>query len=95
MVEVLKTNVNDPGQAKTLIEQIHKNFTEYKANFDLQDCDNILRVESISGIVQSSLLIDLLKDFGFKAEVLPDEDPPIVRLMFARALYKMKDLSLK
>ena len=95
MVEVFKTNVTDAGHAKTVVDQIHKNFTGYKANFDLQDCDNILRVESKSGMVQSSLLIDLLKDFGFTAEILPDDYPPIVRLIFARVLHKMKDLLLK
>jgi hypothetical protein len=88
MVEVFKTNVKDLDHAKMLIDQIHKNFIDYKANFDLQDCDNILRVEYTSGMVQASHLIDLLKDFGFKAEVLPDDDPPIFRLMFARAVHK-------
>ena len=92
MVEVFKTDVKEPGHASMLLDQIHKNFIGYKANFDLQDCDNILRVEYTSGVVQASFLIDFLKDFGFKAEVLPDEDPPIVRLMFARALHKMNDV---
>lgn len=92
MVEVFKTNVNDQGHAHMLIDQIHRNFIEYKANFDLQDCDNILRVECKSGLVQVSCVVDFLKDFGFKAEVLPDDDPPIFRLMFARALRKRNDV---
>ena len=72
MVEVFKTNVNDSDHATMLIDQIHKNFIDYEANFDLGDCDKILRVRG-AGLVQSSLLINLLKDFGFDAEVLPDE----------------------
>ena len=72
MVEVFKTNVNDHDHANKLISQIHKSFFEYTANFDLEDCDKILRVKCTTGVIQSSLLIDLLKDFGFHAEILPD-----------------------
>jgi hypothetical protein len=71
MVEVFKTDVKDPDQANMLIDQIHKNFIDYKVNFDLEDCDKILRVKSEKDLIQSSPLIDLLNSFGFKAEVLP------------------------
>jgi hypothetical protein len=73
MVEVFKTNVEDPGQAIMLIDQIHKSFRHYKANFDLEDCDKILRVKSLSGYIQPSSLINLLRGFGFEAEVLPED----------------------
>ena len=73
MVEVFKTNVKDQDMADTLIDQIHKNFIGYKANFDLQDCDNILRVKSMTGSIESNLLIYLLNEFGFNAEILQDE----------------------
>ena len=75
MVEVFKTDVKHRGKAKKLIGYIHQSFIGYKANFDLHDCDNILRVECATGVVESSLLIDLLKKFGFTAEVLPDTQP--------------------
>ena len=58
--------------ANMLIEEIHKAFAGYKANFDLDDCDRILRVRSTMGPVESYRLIHLLKELGFKAEVLPD-----------------------
>lgn len=73
MVEVFKTNVNDSNHADMLIEEIHLAFMGYKANFDLEDCDKILRIKCTNGCVQSSLIIDFLKDFGFHAEILPDE----------------------
>jgi hypothetical protein len=73
MVEVFKTNVIEHHHANMLVDQIHQNFIDYKANFDLQDCDNILRVKSSTGSIQPSLLINLLKDFGFDAEMLPDD----------------------
>ncbi|QMU31554.1 hypothetical protein HUW48_13655 [Adhaeribacter radiodurans] len=73
MVEVFKTNVKDQHNAQMLLSLIHQTFHEYKANFDLDDCDNILRVASGSEFIQAACLIQLLRDFGFNAEVLPDE----------------------
>jgi hypothetical protein len=73
MVEVFKTNVADRLHATMLVDQIHQTYTYYKANFDLDDCDRILRVKSLSGPVQPALLIHLLNLHGYSAEVLPDE----------------------
>ncbi|AHM62765.1 hypothetical protein D770_22590 [Flammeovirgaceae bacterium 311] len=76
MVEVFKTNVSSPDQANRLLVQIHNTFIHYRANFDLWDCDHILRVKSTNGSIQPLPLILLLKKNGFRAEVLPD-DPPV------------------
>jgi hypothetical protein len=73
MVEVFKTDVNDRDDANRLIKRIHEAFDGYIANFDLEDCDKILRVKCTTGVIVSSCLIDLLKNLGFAAEVLPDE----------------------
>ena len=70
-VEVFKTNVGDPERAKWLVDHIERNFTNCKVNFDLDDCDRILRVV-FEEQIQSDLLIDLLKNAGCVAEVLPD-----------------------
>jgi len=75
MIEVFKTNVTCKEHAAMLLEQIHKTFADYKANFDLDDCDKILRVKSSTGQVQPSGLIQLLQTFGFEAAVLPDDYP--------------------
>ena len=75
MVEVFKTNVSKTDEAEMLVDRIHLNFAEYKVNFDLEDCDKILRVKSTSGSVQPGTLIEFLKDLGFSAEVLPDDFP--------------------
>ena len=73
MVEVFKTNVKDQDAADKIIDQIHKTFLDYKANFDLQDCDNILRVKCMAGSIESTLLIYLLNEHGCNAEILQDE----------------------
>jgi hypothetical protein len=73
MVEVFKTTVNNRTNALLLLEQIHHTYSSYRANFDLEDCDRILRVECISGKVDELWLIRLLQKAGFDAAVLEDE----------------------
>lgn len=74
MIEVFKTNVKTPDHAEMLADHILRVF-DYKANFDLQDCDNILRVQCDNGPVKAYRLIRVLKDLGFHAEVLHDDLP--------------------
>ena len=79
MIEVFKTNVDQQQHANMLTEQIHAFFSGYRANFDLWDCDRVLRVKSGAGQVEPSLVIALLQKFGFHAEILPDILPPVVK----------------
>jgi hypothetical protein len=72
MVEVFKTDVGHPEAAALLVQQIQQVAPSYKVNFDLTDCDRILRVQSFSQPVNAHMIIELLKDYGFHAEVLPD-----------------------
>lgn len=76
MVEVFKTNVTQQDHANMLADEICKTFIDYKVNFDLADCDRILRVKSTTESIQSSRLINLIEGFGYAAEILPDEDLP-------------------
>jgi hypothetical protein len=73
MVEVFKTNVKDRDVANSIIHEIHQTFIGYRANFDLEDCDNILRVKCINGEIQPDFLISFLKEIGCNAEILQDE----------------------
>jgi hypothetical protein len=81
MIEVFKTNVQDRDQADMLLDHIRKTYIDYNANFDLDDCDNILRVECKGGSIQASFLIYLLKDFGYNAEVLADDYQPVKQIL--------------
>lgn len=74
MVEVFKTNVKSEQKARKITDQIHKTFIGYLANFDLEDCDKILRIKYPGSSLQSSSLIALLREWGVHAEVLPDGD---------------------
>jgi hypothetical protein len=68
MVEVFKTNVEQSEQSQMLIHRIMSHIPNGEINFDLEDCDKILRVEADSISVQS--IIKLMKQHGFHAEVL-------------------------
>ncbi len=72
MVEVFKTNVENQSDADRLVNEIHKRFTGHVANFDLDDCDKILRVKSEEEMAEAASFIQLLRRFGFYAEVLQD-----------------------
>jgi hypothetical protein len=73
MVEVFKTNVDNQVQAFRLSEAIHRAFPCYRANFDLDDCDRILRVESHEGQLNNCAIIHLIICHGSFAEALNEE----------------------
>lgn len=72
MVEVFVTNVTETRQANRLIERIQQTIPTYRATFDLQDCDRILRIQSATGQVNATDIILILEHSGYKAELLPD-----------------------
>ncbi len=46
-VEIFKTNVQDEAQAEHVIALLRSAFPQYKLNFDLHDCDRVLRVAAM------------------------------------------------
>jgi len=79
MIEVFKTNVQEQKHAAAIVNEIHEQLNNCHANFDLQDCDNILRVKSASGEVPVTMLFEIVNKYGYRAEVLP-EDVPVMDL---------------
>ena len=45
MVEIFKTNMQSVEQSIKLLTEIKANFPKLNVNFDLEDCDKILRVK--------------------------------------------------
>jgi len=80
MIEVFKTDVSDGRYARIIIEEIQMTFPYYEVNFDLQDCDKILRVKNTCGDVNSGLLINFVNNLGFHAEVLSDNFPAMRKM---------------
>ncbi|MEO7531260.1 MAG: hypothetical protein ABIS69_07610 [Sediminibacterium sp.] len=68
MVEVFKTNVQEVTQSKMIIQQLLEYFPNNKINFDLSDCDRILRVEG--DIICSETIMQLVSSGGYHWEVL-------------------------
>ena len=68
MVEVFKTNITRKKQATLLAGILAEQFPFYRINFDLQDCDNILRIEGHE--VVPDKIIETLKLNGYHCEVL-------------------------
>ena len=48
MVEIFKTNVEDIFHAEQIIALLNHHFPSFMINFDLHDCDKILRVKGES-----------------------------------------------
>ena len=68
MVEVFKTNVDQPEHSQMLIHRIRSHVPNGDIYFDLEDCDKILRVEAES--ISVKIILKLLNQLGFHAEVL-------------------------
>lgn len=45
VVEIFKTNVQKESDRDYIMMVMQNQFPDYKVNFDLEDCDKILRVE--------------------------------------------------
>ena len=68
MIEVFKTTVAERDQAKRLVDMLMEHFPGSRINFDLHDCDNILRVEGKSFAPER--IIGLVVENGFMCKIL-------------------------
>jgi hypothetical protein len=68
MVEVFKTNVRSIRKAKLIIQKLAEEFPAHKINFDLSDCDRILRVQGKN--ISSEKIIQRLIEENYQCKVL-------------------------
>jgi hypothetical protein len=68
MIEIFKTNVQEDQIANSIIAQLLEHFSDAKINFDLEDCDKILRIES--AIIDVPKVIQVLNKNEFRCEML-------------------------
>ncbi len=68
MVEVFKTNVQEATHAEKLVNLLYQHFPARKINFDLEDCDKILRIDS--PVNYADEVIETLKENGVWCEEL-------------------------
>jgi hypothetical protein len=68
MVEVFRTNVRRKRQAKVLLDILSKQFPLFRINFDLEDCDKILRIEGEN--ISQEKIAKLVTENGYQCNVL-------------------------
>jgi hypothetical protein len=68
MFGIFKTNVDSAGQAEDLLEILCEFLPSAEINFDLDDCDRILRING--GDFSPLLIIRILEEQGFDCQVI-------------------------
>jgi hypothetical protein len=71
VIEVFKTDIRHVYQASQIQEKIEEIFPYYQINFDLDDCDRIMRIKS-SKIVDIWEIIHLGRTCNLNISVLED-----------------------
>ncbi len=72
MIEAFITNVEKKKDSVFLKNELLKIFKNSEINFDLEDCDKILRIESFNHTVSSEDVISCIENNGFECKVLTD-----------------------
>ena len=72
MIEVFKTSVQSPMQARIIEQLLLVQNPLLEINFDLEDCDKILRIKNIEDPVDISSVLKVLNETGIYVEVLID-----------------------
>lgn len=67
-VEVFKTNVRYKRQAKVLLDALSARFPRFRMNFDLEDCDKVLRIEGEE--IPQQKITALVTEKGYQCDVL-------------------------
>jgi len=70
MIVVFKTDVASKRDAKLILSHYRIFLPDWKINFDLDDCDKILRIDSGKEVVQVEQIKNTLTKFGCTAELL-------------------------
>jgi hypothetical protein len=71
-VEIFRTNVKGKRAAKMILKALHVTFPEYHFNFDLEDCDRILRVESSGAFFETAKIIQMVKGYNMSISLFED-----------------------
>lgn len=67
MIKIFKTDVSNSNQVNDIIQMLSLNFPAMAAvNFDLEDCDNILRVDALG--VPPQDIVSQLHTLGYQCE---------------------------
>ncbi|WP_282635418.1 methyltransferase type 11 [Sphingobacterium thalpophilum] len=68
VVEIFKTNVSTEKEARDTTRSLLRLYPIYKINFDLEDEENILRVETHKLKVETAEIIKYMIELGYNCE---------------------------
>lgn len=69
-VKIFKTNTRNDKDAAKIATSLLTIYPLYKINFDLEDGDNILRVEADQFEIETDHIIKYMVDLGYSCEVI-------------------------
>jgi len=72
MIEVFKTDIVNSFDAYRILRLLHTAFPGYNVNFDLEDCDRILRIAA-SEAVDTEGVRTLMETEGFSVSSLSED----------------------
>ena len=70
VVEVFKTNVSTISDANIVMKNLRMHFPSFRINFDLNDCDRILRVEGKACEIEIDKIAKIVMELNFKIELI-------------------------
>lgn len=68
MISVFKTDVQDSKKAAFIIGYVLSQYQHFNINFDLEDCDKILRIEGTE--IKTEAIIEIIHKLGNTCEEL-------------------------
>jgi hypothetical protein len=69
-IKIYKTDIVERTVANSVTEDILSRLGNYEVSFDLEDCDNVLRIENLNGPVNEPALKRIVENHGHKIESL-------------------------
>lgn len=70
-ITVYKTSVESETEAKSITELIELEYPSSIISFDLDDCDNVLRIETQNGNFSEEIIRKIFKQKNHILETLP------------------------
>ena len=72
VVQVFRTNVPDEKAAQPILFFLERYFSHCRINFDLEDCDRVLRIENRQQPIEEAMIQQLVARHGYHCEPLLD-----------------------
>lgn len=77
MVQIFKTNVDDQKLADRILKKLRSHIPIHHFNFDLDDCDRILRAENVNTSVEVTHIMKIVTDMHIEISVFEDDQQDI------------------